>query len=379
MTVVRKRGAALSDLLGSKVKPQDRSENSFWNELNRRIREGTVIPVVSNSVRSEGIFHLDDPAGEEPAPEGEEASHSGTTENELAQLWAQQIGYPLSDSHEMARVAQYNRVISDDAESAKAGYLEFLRNTLLAFAELKGADPDLLDELRARAKECSFSDLVKELDYPQFPEGQLDPLRILARLPLPIYVTTSYHDYLERALTAEGKKPRTQVCFWSGELLNVEEEHETDYNMEPTPECPLVYHLLGFERYPTSIAISEDDYLDFLVKISQDHDSRNPVIPLYLREALSVSSLILLGYRLQDWDFRVLFRGIVNPQANSLRWFSLIIQLTPEMQFQIENSAQARHYLENYFGPSRFKVEWGNTDDFLNRLWEEWRKWRQGQ
>ena len=381
MTVARKRGAALSDLLSSKVKTHDRGENTFWSELNRRIREGTVIPVVSDSVRSESIFHLGT-TNEGPADEAVDASSSqmyATTQNELARIWSGQIGYPLPDNHEMARVAQYNRSISDDAEHAKAGYIEFLKNTLLALAELQGVDPELLEELRIKANSSSFSDLVRELDYPQIPEGQIDPLRILARLPLPIYVTTSYHDYLERALEAEGKAPRTQVCFWVGELLNVAPEHETDYNFQPSPECPLVYHLLGHERYPASMAISEDDYLDFLVKVSQDSDSRNPVIPLYLREALAVSSLILLGYRVEDWDFRVLFRGIVNTQQNSLRWFSLIIQLTPDQQYNLDNVEQARRYLENYFGPLRFKVEWGNADKFLQRLWQEWQKWRQGQ
>ena len=378
MTVARKRGAALSDLLSSKVKSQERGENTFWVELNRRIREGTVIPVLSDSVRTESIFPLGS-SGEPPEAGTPGGAAFRTAQNELARIWANQIGYPLPDHHELARVAQYHRSISDDAEHAKAGYLEFLKDTLLAFAELQEVDPDLLEELRVKAKECSFSDLVQELDYPQLPEGQIDPLRILARLPLPVYVTTSYHDYLERALVAEGKSPRTQVCFWAGELLNVAPEHETDYNLQPTPERPLVYHLLGYERYPTSMALSEDDYLDFLVKVSQDHDSRNPVIPLYLREALAVSSLILLGYRVQDWDFRVLFRGIVNPQQNSLRWFSLIIQLTPEQQYQIDNVDTARRYLENYFGPARFKVEWSSTEKFIQHLWQEWQKWRQGQ
>jgi len=387
MTVVRKRGAALSELLGSKVKPQESSENSFWTELNRRIREGTVIPVVSDSIRSESIFSLGS-AGQEEEPEPAAAETNAdeqgedvpsTVSNELSRLWASQVGYPLPDPQDLASVAQYNRVMSDDSTQAKAAYLDFLKTTLLAFAEIKGAAADLLEELKVKVHESSFSDLVQELDYPPLEEGQIDPLRILARLPLPIYVTTSYHDYLERALKAEGKSPRTQVCFWAGEQINVAPEHETNYELQPTPESPLVYHLLGYERYPTSMAISEDDYLDFLVRVSQDSDSRKPVIPLYLREALAVSSLILIGYRLDDWDFRVLFRGIVNTQNNSLRWFSLVIQMTPEQQFHVQNTDKARRYLESYFGPSRFKVEWSQPNEFLNRLWDEWQKWRQGQ
>jgi hypothetical protein len=57
--------------------------------------------------------------------------------------------------------------------------------------------------------------------------------------------------------------------------------------------------------------LTEDDYLDFLVKVSWD----NTVIPPRIAEALTDSSLLLLGYHLQDWDFRVMFRGSDQPQA----------------------------------------------------------------
>jgi hypothetical protein len=238
---------------------------------------------------------------------------------------------------------------------------------------------DLVAELKSQIVTRTFADVTCELDYPKFKDGQEDPLRILAKLPLHIYVTTSYYDFLERALQAEDKTPRTQVCFWAGEPRDVAPEHRADPNFVPTKDKPLVYHLHGFEKYPESIVLSEDDYLDFLVRISQDTDANAPIIPLYLREALTESSLILLGYRLQDWDFRVLFRGIINAKHSNLRRFSLAIQLDPAQQQSVENAAGAQKYLQEYFEPAKFRVEWGDTESFIKKLWQEWNKWRQSQ
>lgn len=382
MTQTQRRGAAVANLLTSRSRGVERTGDSEWSEVNRRINLGQVIPVISNSLRYDSIFSQ---LVEQVQPEDKEADPGGCNppramaENILAQAWAGKIQYPLPDSQELPRVAQFNRSRSRDDEQAKVDFLEFLKESLLAYAENLGEDKSLLDELYARVQESSFSDLVQELEYPRFADGKEDPLRTLARLPLPIYVTTCYHDFIERALLAEKKHPVTQICFWSGQPLNVAPEHKVNKDFIPSADAPLVYHLFGYERYPTSLVLSEDDYLNFLVKIAQDTDVERPVIPMNLKSALSVSSLILLGYRLQDWDFRVLFRGIINAHQNASRGFSFLIQLDPDKQYNVENVGEARKYLETYFQPSQFNVAWGESDGFLARLWSEWNKWRQGQ
>ena len=139
---------------------------------------------------------------------------------------------------------------------------------------------------------------------------------------------------------------------------------------------PFVYHLFGLEDYPKSMVLTEDDYLDFLAKISRDASQEKPIIPLYLRRALTQSSLILLGYRLRDWDFRVMFRGLINATPSSLRMFNLAIQLDPTHQEHAVSSEQIKNYLDNYFGSSNFTVEWSTSEGFMNRLWREWKRWR---
>ncbi len=392
-----RRGTLLFYALNSRVKPQERNENAFFSELPGRIRDGTVIPIVSNALISEYIFNLGDDsapdlppspvtrrdaAGELPQPGTEAAAEAAdsaeaeapveTVENALARLWSKSISYPLPDKHDLAHVAQFNRVVSRDNRQAKEQYLAFLKQMLLDSAKVKGAPPARVEELHSGLSEYTFSYMVQELGYLE----DENPLRVLARLPLPIYVTTSYHDFLERAILSEGRRPRTQVCFGSGEIPIVAPEHATDYNLIPTPENPLVYHLFGLERYPSTLVISEDDYLDFLVRVSQDTASSSPIIPLYLRGPLASSSLILLGFRLQDWDFRVLFRGIIHSRPNSQGWVNLIIQLSPEEQYERVDEDRVRAYLKDYFSPANFLVEWGTGEVILKRIWQEWRKWQ---
>lgn len=376
--VAQKRGAAVANMLTSRSRTQPRPGDSDWSEINRRIKEGRVIPIISNSLRYDSIFAqlVQQNAEAQQAEDYIGPAVRMGAENLLAQVWAEKVGYPLPDTHELARVSTFNRSLSRDDEQAKVDYLEFLKNSLLGYAENMGEDPDLINELYSRINECTFADIVTELEYPKLEAGQTDPLRILARLPLPIYVTTCYHNFMERALLSENRQPVTQVCFWNGSEP-VEGTVDPDY--VPSPERPLVYHLYGLENHPTTLVLSEDDYMDFLVKVTQAVDVNRPVIPVRLRSALATSSLILLGYRLQDWDFRVLFRGIINAGQTSSRGFSLLIQLTPDQQYHIENADDARKYLETYFRPRQFNVEWGDTQRFLNQLWEQWNKWRQGQ
>lgn len=357
------RRAALLDLLDAEPSPAP--QDAFWGDLVQRIRQGRLIPLISHSVRGDHIFNVGGTAGAGPPRSSEE---------DLAIYWARLLRYPYASADTLARVAQYNLIHSRDTEQAKNRYLQFLKETLLRLAEQ--LDPDAaesIDELRQQLDELAFSDIVTDLDYPRFDTHDSDSLRLLARLPLPIYITTSPHNFMERALRAEGRERfRTQICMWRGESLQLAPEHRPDPDYIPTPEEPLVYYLYGHESYPSTMVISEDDYLDFIIRIAQPIDSARPVIPLYLRQALANSSLMLLGYRLHDWEFRVLFRGLIHSQNIQRRFFSLAIQLDPEHQDTIADAEAARIYLREYFKQARFEVTWSDVDSFVHRLWKEW-------
>ena len=137
------------------------------------------------------------------------------------------------------------------------------------------------------------------------------PLRVLASFPLPIYITTLFGNFLADALKAAGKDPVVEMCRWNDYLEQQPSIFESEPDYRPTPERPLVYHLFGRLSDPDSLVLTEDDYFDYLIGVT----SRNDLIPGVVRRALTDSALLFLGFDLDDWDFRVLFRSIMSREG----------------------------------------------------------------
>jgi len=90
------------------------------------------------------------------------------------------------------------------------------------------------------------------------------------------------------------------------------------------------------------------------------------VIPPRVAQAFTDSSIVLLGYDLADWDFRVLFRGLITSKSSSRRRLNVAIQLEPKNDKELTKS-----YLEKYFGMENFDIYWGKSQDFLRTLWQD--------
>jgi hypothetical protein len=342
----------------------------LWSDLKPRILAREVLPIISNSMLDSLVFPLN------------LTDEDGATQNPdeiLAEMLAEKLDYPFPDRTRLARVAQYASYSGFDVGTAKSKYLSFLKETLLLFAEM--SDPDAVVELRPHVDEpgYTFTKLAAELDYPQAPDGKPNPLNLLARIQLPVYVTTSFYGFMERALEQEGRKPITHVCFWDGQVPAEVSHFYPDPDFKPDPMTPVVYHLFGYEEAPSSLLISEDDYLEFLKGIARDRTNTvRPIIPTYLRDHLANSSLIMMGYRLPEWDFRVLFRGVIPLYIERQRYKSLAIQLEPSQQNGIANVDKAEKYLTAYFDKANFVVVWQDVFNFVGELWNRWDQWRQG-
>jgi hypothetical protein len=320
-----------------------------WKTLVKRIRRGKVTPFISNLVSSDQIF--------------------GQNQN-IVETWADEIDYPLEDRSNLTRVAQFNIINSRDTISAKEVYLDFLKERLLENTRENAGDQphDFLDTVEEELDELTFSRLAMRLGYIKFDDEPENPLRILAELPLPVYLTTGYYLFLEEALKAANKEPRTEICYWHEVLQDsVPSVFADDPNYKPTANEPLVYHLHGLDAYPASLVLSEDDYLDFLVRISQDPKAIHPRIG----QAMTDSSLLLLGYNLRGWDFRVLCRGLIKVKRSALRRLNIAIQLSPDQNEDIENIEDVQGYLERYFNELDFDIYWGDSQSFLQELWQQ--------
>jgi hypothetical protein len=353
-----------------KLEEESSTRMNFWDEILPSINRGIVIPIISNSFRIEQIFRED---SEETTDDGEGFSFN----EQLTAEWANSIGYPMHDKHILTRVVQYYLIEQNDNPLARTQYLEFLKKFLLILAGSEPEYTDLAKRLKDQVMELPFSEIVHQLDYPRFPKNTEDPLRLLARFPLPIYITTSQSDFLERALEAEGKKPHTQICFWSGEI-SAKPEHRANPGFTPTIPDPLVYHLYGLEDYPQTLVLSEDDYINYLISLAEDTNTLEPIVPLSIRRALIESHLILIGYQLPDWDFRVLFRLIQKFRKDKFSPRGMVIQLIKDVK-KIGQVDKSLEYLGQYFNRSDFDIEWKNAEAFIQKLWSNWNAYRQGQ
>jgi hypothetical protein len=326
------------------VAPQPKQ--ATWKEtIIERIKDGKVVPFISNSFTDDLAF----------------GSHE-----DLVKGWASYIQYPMADQpHDLPRIAQYESVskvgdgqISDEVQ-VKEGYLGFLKAALSLMARQDPAvSASRRAELEDQARELTVSDMARRLNYPSLDSAATNPLLLLAALPLPIYVTTSYHDFLEVTLSEKAhKKPRTEICRWHEGLKHLPSAFAQDQDYDPTPGQPLVYHLHGLDEYPESLVLTEDDHLDFLANASSAIHPR-------VMQALTQSSLVVLGYSLRSWDFRVLFCGVIKARPPSLWKTSVAIQL--------EESSQEREYLAKYLRQVKFEVEWTDPVSFIQELYAEW-------
>jgi hypothetical protein len=244
---------------------------------------------------------------------------------DVAAGWASRYGYPLEDRHDLPRVAQFIGITQEDAMFPK----DLLRE------EFDGLGPP---------------------DFARHGE----PHGVLAQLPLPIYMTTNYDDFMTQALAARAKEPAREICRWNRSPALRTEPSALGNGLVPNARTPVVFHLHGHFGVPESIVLTEDDYLDFLVAISQDAN----LLPHEIQKALAGSTLLFVGYRLADWSFRVVHRGLVMAGEDALRRLSITVQLPPA------ETEQA--YLDKYFQAMSVRVFWGTAEEFMAELRGRW-------
>ena len=94
----------------------------------------------------------------------------------------------------------------------------------------------------------------------------------------------------------------------------------------------------------------------------------NKSVPPSVLKALTAKSLLFLGYRMDDWDFRVVFHIITSLGGRELlrRHQHVGVQLPSESQM-IEPSA-VQQYFESYFREAQVSIYWGDAQQFLNDM-----------
>lgn len=311
-----------------------------------RLRTGRVVPIVSNRAIHDRML-----GGYAP----------------FLASYARYVKYPssLGQPDSLTTLVKYHKhrprkepekPLTDQA--LKFDYLNFVKNHLYRRAKAEKLKQETLDEAAAKIDEISASAFANLLGYPRF-TGQDDPLLLLANLPFKIILTTSPFTFIEDALRCAKKEPRTEVCCWIKELKDTIPT-TIDDRYQPNDREPLVYHLLGLDRYVDSLVLSEDDYLDYLGNLCEGQgDQSKDFVPALVRKAFS-DDLIVLGFRLDSWAFRVLYAGLIKRSGK--------VEDRGVCEIQLPDLDEERAYLQDYLErEAKFQVFWGSLEEYARQ------------
>jgi hypothetical protein len=164
-------------------------------------------------------------------------------------------------------------------------------------------------------------------------------LTTLAELPIRLVVTTNYDELMEEAYRGaktpqeplvvpqplRGFKPAEQTR-WARELAAV-------LPKDPSPrqrdERPIVYKIHGsLGDKSGQLIVSEEDYIEFLDTLGRN---RKGGVPTLIQDLVVQSHLLFLGYSLEDWDFRTLWKGLVERVPREQERMSFAIQKDPSL------------------------------------------------
>ena len=288
----------------------------------------------------------------------------------IARGLAARLQVPITpgSSNDLARVSQYLAVASD-TRTPRFALVDYLTERVVEDARLTEADVDAAKSLveedddvdPENVKGATLNQLISEVGRRQRKEDREDPYAILAALEFPVYFTTSFTSLLEDALEDAGRKATVVDFPWDGEMVS---DHT---NARPSVKSPTVVRLFGGFDKPDRLVLTEDDYFKYLTTWTSAKDQ----VLKGLQSRLTNNNLLIMGFGLDDWDFRVLFRSIftmggATPRLRTMA--HIAVQISLESDFIEADAVQG--YLEQYYSSTatKFAVRWGTPTELLKEL-----------
>ena len=323
-------------------------EQYFWKPLLDSINEQKCLPFIGQESHSNIPFST-----------LEEKSLHHIDLNKISNDWAIKHKYPLENTFQISNVAQF-------------------------MAIRFGKDIIPKNEL---------SQILSKIKAPDFSQEKYDntPYAVLSKLRLPIYITTNYDHFMEGALLNQGRQPVSDFCRWTEYLLKDEVYTDLSKNFSkvvisnsesklssvldqgseyrPTVERPLVYHLYGDIAAPASMVLTEKDYFDFVINL---HTSQEiTMLPSVLLKSLATSSLLFIGYSLDEINFRVIFQGFISLQKTNIRPTSLSVHVP--QGYSKKKAKLIMEYLslytQNFYD---LNIHWGDINEFILEFKTRW-------
>jgi hypothetical protein len=281
---------------------------------------------------------------------------------DIAQRWAETYNYPMAPHQrdDLPRVAQF--LATREAPVFPILALQKHLRSELAHRFYGGT-------LREDLQNAPLSKILSDVGAQLRASKPSEPHVVLASLPICIYLTATPDNLMSEALRAAGKDPQLAICPWKQEIDRLPSVFKENPGYEPTEKQPLVYHLFGrfkeTPKEPESLVLTEDDYFDYLIGFTKNIE----LIPKTIQRVMTDSALLFLGFRIDDWDFRVLFRSLMSLEGSELlrQYAHVAVQIDPEAS-RLMNPKLARQYLEKYFDKAQISIYWGRPEDFVLEL-----------
>jgi hypothetical protein len=280
------------------------------------------------------------------------------TRSEVAQRWSEKWGFPLAphDRNDLPQVAQYMKIHQME-EFPTWELLRHLREEMLK---------RYADKLPPEFRNAPLLELHSAILKQQQELDPVEPHKVLAKLPFPLFIMTNLGNWMADALRAEGKDPQIEICRWNEATDYLPSIYDREPNYRPTASRPLIYHVFGHLEHEDSIVLTEDDYFDYLIGFTQRRDKIPPVV----RNALVGTGLLFLGFQMDDWAFRVLFRSILTFEGSERRkkLAHVAVQVEPEEDIVVSPKLAKDYIKDSFTKGASIDVFWGSVEDFAREL-----------
>ncbi len=319
-----------------------------WTSICKFVREGQCVPILGPDV----------------------AEHINGSSRAVAAQIARDQNFPLDtrDQFDLAKVAQY-LAIQQSPKFARATVRTAFQNEIYKAGERilgKSVNGKPVSAMGVLDLQQALAAQAATLDADPL---KRDPLRIVAGFDVPVFVNAGYDTlleaYVKEAACEGGKKtPVALVSQWRDERTLKTKKQA--FQGDPTVEKPFIYYVFGKRREPEedTWVLTEDDFFDYLIRTTQ-----YKLMPGVVSEALVAGSLLFVGFPLDDWKFRVLFRMIVaKGGAELLQGFNHVAVQVDPAETTLANARLAKKYLQKYFTTAKIDIYWGTAADFLRQL-----------
>jgi hypothetical protein len=110
------------------------------------------------------------------------------------------------------------------------------------------------------------------------------------------------------------------------------------------------------------------------VRISRDQET---ILPMNVLSEISRHSFLFLGYKIEDWEFRVILQGLLKPisQIGGAK-------LHVGVQLEVGESPSADRvidYLRRYLGRFNIEIYWGSSQQFVAELHARWQEYLEAE